>query len=93
MIDFLAGLHLLLDEILEAVEAYREVLRSCDEHSKDFRTDPLPKIHTLHNLHQVLQEQKGKGKIAPTLRDDGLLKEAEILEEKYLRKPEIILLC
>lgn len=75
---------MLLNEIPEAVEAYREVLRSCDDHSKDFRTDPLPKIHTLHNLNEILQEKKEK--ISPTLRDEKLLKELKELKEKYLKK-------
>lgn len=33
---------------------YKEALTSVEEHSEDFRLDPLLNIHTLHNLAEIL---------------------------------------
>lgn len=41
-------------QLVEAVEQYREMLRSIDEHKDEIRTDPLQVLHIVHNLHQVL---------------------------------------
>ena len=57
----------------DAVEMYREVLRSVDEHKDQLRTDSLQQLHAMHNLREVLS-QKHSG-IPPTLRDDQLLQQ------------------
>jgi len=39
---------------VEAVEQYREMLRSIEEHKEEIRTDSLQILHIVHNLHEVL---------------------------------------
>ncbi|XP_019628191.1 PREDICTED: E3 ubiquitin-protein ligase SHPRH-like [Branchiostoma belcheri] len=80
----LAGIHIIKEEYPEAVEKYREVLRSVQEHEGRLKTDKLQRLHTLHNLARVLQ-RKLPG-VAPTLRDDQLLKEADELKTYYMQK-------
>ncbi|XP_078699866.1 LOW QUALITY PROTEIN: E3 ubiquitin-protein ligase SHPRH-like [Branchiostoma floridae x Branchiostoma belcheri] len=80
----LAGIHIIKEEYPEAVEKYREVLRSVQEHEGRLKTDKLQRLHTLHNLAGVLQ-RKLPG-VAPTLRDDQLLKEADELKTYYMQK-------
>lgn len=41
-------------QYVEAVEQYREMLHSIDEHREEIRTDPLQVLHVVHNLHEVL---------------------------------------
>ena len=59
----------------EAVALYREVLMSVEEHEKrkQFQTDTLPHLHTLHNLKEVLATRPPG--VHPTLRDDQLGKQ------------------
>ena len=47
------------------------------------KTDTMQRIHTLHNLAELLQMAPKKD-IAPTLRDDQLLDDAEQLKKHYL---------
>ena len=47
-------------DVVQAVDHYREVLRSIAEHEKRVRTDDLQHLHAVHNLHQLL-EQKPQG--------------------------------
>ena len=60
-------------QFVRAVEYYREILFSVEEHQEKFRTDPLQMLHTLHNLKELL-EAKHEG-IPPTLRDDQMPKQ------------------
>jgi len=39
---------------VEAVDEYRSMLRSVDEHSDEVRTDPLQVLHIIYNLNDVL---------------------------------------
>ncbi|KAK8397451.1 hypothetical protein O3P69_004894 [Scylla paramamosain] len=80
-INGLAAIHIIRQEWVEAVEAYREALQSMEEHS-DIKTDSLQRLHTLHNLAEVL-EASHPG-IHPTLRDAKLKEEAEAIRSKYL---------
>lgn len=41
-------------QYVEAVDEYRSMLRSVDEHSDEVRTDPLQVLHIVHNLHDIL---------------------------------------
>ena len=54
---------------------YRAVLMSVEEHErkKQFQTDTLPHLHTLHNLKEVLATRPPG--VHPTLRDDQLAKQ------------------
>lgn len=47
------------------------------------KTDTMQRIHTLHNLAELLQ-MAPKGLVPPTLRDDQLIEEAEQLKKQYL---------
>ncbi|XP_035685938.1 E3 ubiquitin-protein ligase SHPRH-like [Branchiostoma floridae] len=80
----LAGIHIIKEEYPEAVEKYREVLRSVQEHEGRLKTDKLQRLHTLHNLAGLLH-RKHPG-VAPTLRDDQLMKQAEELKMYYMQK-------
>uniref|UniRef100_A0A674BYV5 SNF2 histone linker PHD RING helicase n=1 Tax=Salmo trutta TaxID=8032 RepID=A0A674BYV5_SALTR len=80
----LAGIHIIRDEFGEAVEMYREVLRSSEEHKGRLKTDSLQRLHATHNLMELLNA-KHSG-IPPTLRDDRLKEEAEQLRQHYMTK-------
>ncbi|XP_040916643.1 E3 ubiquitin-protein ligase SHPRH [Toxotes jaculatrix] len=80
----LAGIHIIRDEFVEAVELYREVLRSSEEHKDRLKTDSLQRLHATHNLMELLSA-KHPG-IPPTLRDDRLSEEAEQLRQHYMTK-------
>ncbi|XP_029982035.1 E3 ubiquitin-protein ligase SHPRH isoform X2 [Sphaeramia orbicularis] len=80
----LAGIHIIRDEFVEAVEMYREVLRSSEEHKGRLKTDSLQRLHATHNLMELLNA-KHPG-IPPTLRDDRLSEEAEQLRQHYMTK-------
>ncbi|XP_072221237.1 E3 ubiquitin-protein ligase SHPRH [Leuresthes tenuis] len=80
----LAGIHIIRNEFVEAVEMYREVLRSSEEHKDRLKTDSLQRLHATHNLMELLSA-KHPG-IPPTLRDDRLSEEAEQLRQHYMTK-------
>lgn len=80
----LAGIHIIRNEFGEAVEMYREVLRSSEEHKGRLKTDSLQRLHATHNLMELLSA-KHPG-IPPTLRDDRLTEEAEQLRQHYMTK-------
>uniref|UniRef100_A0A8C7CHX0 SNF2 histone linker PHD RING helicase n=1 Tax=Oncorhynchus kisutch TaxID=8019 RepID=A0A8C7CHX0_ONCKI len=80
----LAGIHIIRDEFGEAVEMYRDVLRSSEEHKGRLKTDSLQRLHATHNLMELLNA-KHPG-IPPTLRDDRLKEEAEQLRQHYMTK-------
>uniref|UniRef100_A0A8C4NY65 SNF2 histone linker PHD RING helicase n=1 Tax=Dicentrarchus labrax TaxID=13489 RepID=A0A8C4NY65_DICLA len=80
----LAGIHIIRNEFVEAVEMYREVLRSSEEHKGRLKTDSLQRLHATHNLMELLSA-KHPG-IPPTLRDDRLSEEAEQLRQHYMTK-------
>ncbi|PON48604.1 Cdk-activating kinase assembly factor [Trema orientale] len=50
----LAGIALIETKSTEAVSLYKEALALAEEHSEDFRLDPLLNIHILHNLAEIL---------------------------------------
>lgn len=62
---------------VEAVELYREVMRSVEEHKSQLRTDDLQQLHAMFNLQEVLAT-KPLG-VAPTLRDHQLAKQVDFL--------------
>ncbi|XP_061095980.1 E3 ubiquitin-protein ligase SHPRH isoform X2 [Conger conger] len=80
----LAGIHIIRGEFLTAVEFYRDVLRSSEEHKDRLKTDSLQRLHATHNLMELLNA-KHPG-IPPTLRDDRLKEEAEQLRQHYMTK-------
>ncbi|KAL4624011.1 E3 ubiquitin-protein ligase SHPRH [Arapaima gigas] len=80
----LAGIHIIRGEYAEAVELYRDVLRSSEEHKDRLKTDSLQRLHATHNLMELLNA-KHPG-IPPTLRDDRLKEEAEHLRQHYMTK-------
>ncbi|KAM8789010.1 E3 ubiquitin-protein ligase SHPRH isoform 1-T1 [Rhynchonycteris naso] len=80
----LAGIHIIQGEYTLAVELYREVLRSSEEHKGKLKTDSLQRLHATHNLMELLVA-KHPG-IPPTLRDSRLEEEARQLREHYMSK-------
>nr|XP_033793202.1 E3 ubiquitin-protein ligase SHPRH isoform X2 [Geotrypetes seraphini]XP_033793203.1 E3 ubiquitin-protein ligase SHPRH isoform X2 [Geotrypetes seraphini] len=80
----LAGIHIIKGEYPEAVELYREVLRSSEEHKEKLKTDSLQRLHSTYNLIELLAA-KHPG-IPPTLRDDSLKEEAQQLQKTYMSK-------
>ena len=79
----LAALHIIQQRWEEASGYYRDVLRWVTELEGTVKTDTMQRIHTLHNLAELLQAAP-KGLVAPTLRDDQLAEEAEQLKKNYL---------
>ncbi|KAG8225017.1 hypothetical protein J437_LFUL006028 [Ladona fulva] len=75
----LAGVHILLGEWSLAEEKYRSILKLADEYKQNLKVDTLQKIHTLHNLAEILEN--GVSASSLTLKD-----EAKELEAKYLNK-------
>ncbi|KAM9382695.1 E3 ubiquitin-protein ligase SHPRH isoform 2-T2 [Phaethornis superciliosus] len=80
----LAGIHIIKGEYPLAAELYREVLRSSEEHKEKLKTDSLQRLHSTHNLMELLLA-KHPG-IPPTLRDSRLAEEAEQLRQHYMSK-------
>ncbi len=80
----LAGLDIIEEKFLDASEKYREVIRLVDEYKDKIKTDTLQKLHTVTNLAELLEA--GHPEIDPTLRDDKLRDECQILRCKYLEK-------
>uniref|UniRef100_UPI00358FB451 E3 ubiquitin-protein ligase SHPRH isoform X2 n=1 Tax=Myxine glutinosa TaxID=7769 RepID=UPI00358FB451 len=82
----LAGIHFIKGEKVEAVEKYREVLRSSEEYKEKLKTDSLQRLHTTRNLMELLGEKLAG--VAPTLRDHHLQEEADKLQKHYMNKYE-----
>jgi hypothetical protein len=66
---------IIIFQFVEAVEKYRDVLRSVEEHKDTLKTDSLQQLHAMYNLREILVS-KPDG-VAPTLRDDQLPKQVE----------------
>jgi len=89
----LAGMHILSMDLPMAVELYRTVIRSADEHADRLHISPFQLLHAYHNLHWVLSNE-GKNEIItaenlppgvpPTLDDDKLQEKAQDIRNKYL---------
>ncbi|CAI0457309.1 unnamed protein product [Linum tenue] len=58
-LNALAGIAIINQNFGEAVKLYQEALALTDEHSEDFRVDPLLNIHIHHNLAEVLVKEPG----------------------------------
>ncbi|KAJ7342021.1 hypothetical protein JRQ81_008403 [Phrynocephalus forsythii] len=80
----LAGIHIIKGEYVLAADMYREVLRSSEEHKEKLKTDSLQRLHSTHNLMELLAA-KHPG-ISPTLRDSRLHEECEQLRQHYMSK-------
>lgn len=72
-INGLAGLHILEDRLADAVQLYRAALQLAASNASLIRADPLQRLHTLHNLAQLLgSDGRGVPGVVPTLRDASL---------------------
>ncbi|KAK9411647.1 E3 ubiquitin-protein ligase SHPRH [Crotalus adamanteus] len=80
----LAGIHIIKGEYSLAVDLYREVLRSSEEHKEKLKTDSLQRLHSTHNLMELLTANHPG--IPPTLRDGKLKEECEQLRQHYMSK-------
>ncbi|GJD08828.1 E3 ubiquitin-protein ligase SHPRH [Galdieria sulphuraria] len=56
----LAALHILQENLIKAVDIYRNVLRFAKENEEHVTMDSLQKLHVLHNLSQVLEMIESK---------------------------------
>ena len=61
----LAGIAIIETNSTEAVSLYKEALALAEEHSEDFRLDPLLNIHILHNLAEILPPEKNCSEECP----------------------------
>lgn len=85
-LNAIAGLHIICNEFVSAAEKYREVLQIADEYKGRVNVDTLQRIHTMHNLDEVIKCHRDV--IPPTLRDDSLCDEAKNLQDNYLSKSQ-----
>nr|XP_018918155.1 PREDICTED: E3 ubiquitin-protein ligase SHPRH [Bemisia tabaci]XP_018918156.1 PREDICTED: E3 ubiquitin-protein ligase SHPRH [Bemisia tabaci] len=85
----MAGINIIIDQLGDAVELYREVLQLCQNYEGSLTVDTLQKIHTLHNLAEVLEFKPEN--IAPTLRDATAKEDAAKLEKEYLDKRRVVM--
>ncbi|XP_057989897.1 uncharacterized protein LOC110633932 isoform X2 [Hevea brasiliensis] len=53
-LNALAGIAIIEQNFSQAISLYREALALAEEHSEDFRLDPLLNIHIHHNLAEIL---------------------------------------
>ena len=53
-LNALAGIAIIEQNSSQAVSLYKEALELTEEHSEDFRLDPLLNIHIHHNLAEIL---------------------------------------
>lgn len=83
----MAGILLLQERSLDAVEKYREALCFVSQYDKEafIKVDKLQQIHTLYNLNEVLSN-KSYPTPPPTLRDETLKQDLELLQCKYMDK-------
>lgn len=86
----MAALRFLDGSIVGSIETYREVLAMSEENFKQegLRTDPLQKLHTLHNLSLLLKEPE-HAHMAKTTRDESIALEAAQLRDKYISEYKI----
>ena len=68
---------LLATQPVDAVEKYREVLSSIEEHRGVLKTDSLQQLHAMFNLHETLQTRPPG--VPPTLRDGELQKQVRLM--------------
>ncbi|XP_033107047.1 E3 ubiquitin-protein ligase SHPRH-like [Anneissia japonica] len=80
----LAAVHIIKSEVAEAVEKYREVLRSSEEFKEKLRTDKLQLYHAMVNLRKLL-DTTPEG-VNPTLRDHQLRDLASEIYDGYMAK-------
>lgn len=50
----LAGIAIIKQDFPQAISLYKEALELAEEHSEDFRVDPLLNIHIHYNLAEIL---------------------------------------
>ncbi|KAF4525763.1 hypothetical protein B566_EDAN002025 [Ephemera danica] len=71
---------------LNAVERYREILMLIEQNKDKVKADRLQRVHTLHNLAELLEIHSDNLNIPRTTRDATLRQEAAELETTYLDK-------
>ncbi|GAB1606975.1 E3 ubiquitin-protein ligase SHPRH-like, partial [Argonauta hians] len=79
----LAGIHIINDQVEDAISNYREVLWLIQEH-KNIRTDDLQLLHCYHNLGEVL-DNKPPG-LPSALEDDKLKEKATNIRDRLTEK-------
>ncbi|GIL90673.1 hypothetical protein Vretifemale_18375 [Volvox reticuliferus] len=88
----LSALMIIQGDIAEAIATYRKALRVMEDNKPDIDTDPLQRLHTLHNLDQMLvtaasaSAQAVLAAIPRTLRDHTLLEDAAAIRNRYLEQ-------
>ncbi|XP_038722963.1 E3 ubiquitin-protein ligase SHPRH isoform X2 [Tripterygium wilfordii] len=76
-LNALAGIAMIEDKISEAVSLYEEALSLSEEHSEDFRLDPLLNIHIHHNLAEILPMISNCTPQPPLNQQPGISEKAE----------------
>lgn len=84
----MAGILLLKENNLDAIETYRSALQFISQYDKNvfIKIDKLQRIHTLYNLNEILHDPSYAEKAPPTLRDDNLTEECNQIEKQYMEK-------
>lgn len=82
----IAALFIIKEYWIQAVDTYRSVLHLAQEYEGKLKIDSLQRIHTMHNLAEVLDADHHG--ISRTLRDSSLREYSTALEQRYLEKRE-----
>ncbi|GIL56939.1 hypothetical protein Vafri_12224 [Volvox africanus] len=88
----LSALMIIQGDIAEAIGTYRKALRVMEDNKPDIDTDPLQRLHTLHNLDQMLAtaaaacDTAALAAIPRTLRDHTLAEDAAAIRNRYLEQ-------
>ncbi|GLI64470.1 hypothetical protein VaNZ11_007743 [Volvox africanus] len=88
----LSALMIIQGSIEDAIATYRKALRVMEDNKPDIDTDPLQRLHTLHNLDQMLAtaaaacDAAALAAIPRTLRDHTLAEDAAAIRNRYLEQ-------
>ncbi|KAG2482055.1 hypothetical protein HYH03_018991 [Edaphochlamys debaryana] len=83
----LAALFVIQGSPVEAVQTYRKAVQTMEDNKPDIDTDPLQRLHTLHNLAAALGPAAAACPALPrTLRDGCLAADAAAIRARYLEQ-------
>ncbi|EFJ51898.1 hypothetical protein VOLCADRAFT_87560 [Volvox carteri f. nagariensis] len=91
-INGLSALLIIQNDVVEAIATYRTALRIMEDNRPDIDTDPLQRLHTLHNLAQMMaiaasaSAPAALAAVPRTLRDHTLAEDAAAIRSRYLEQ-------